>query len=208
VMNGMRLGGLGIFAGFAIGVLTWLADQQEGAVSWLGSLTAPWVLLAFLLGTLAGRFRTGIVVSVIAMLIGVAAYYICMRVFAGGVNLDYFLSTTVLWLILAPLAGVVFGAAGNVWRDRRRRPASRGFAVGLPGGVIAGESAFFMATAVTLTGAETILLLLFTGVGVGLPSFLPERRARLTGFGFVILFALIGVAIIPMIRLLVRLLGS
>jgi hypothetical protein len=207
-MCGTRLTGLSIVAGFAIGLLTWLADQQENAVTWLGSLTAPWVLLAFLLGTLAGRVRAGIAISMIAMSIGVVVYYAAMRFFASGVNLSYFLSTTVIWLLLAPFAGAVFGAAGALWRDVQRQRVVRGLAVGLPGGVIAGESAFFMATASTLTSSETAVLLLFTGIGVGLPAFLPARGARLAGFGFVMLFAFAGATVVPIIRLLVRVFGS
>jgi hypothetical protein len=143
--------------------------------------------------------------AMIANITGVTVYYAWMRLFEGGVNPSYFLSLTAIWLLLAPVVGLVFGLAGWLWRNRRIHWLIRTLAVAVPAGLIAGESAFMAFTARTLTSGElTLLSVMITG-GVMMPLvLLREMRERLAGVGLIGVFLLFGLATVPLLRWLIR----
>lgn len=206
-MNGWRLVTLVLILGIALGALTRLADNQENALTWLGSLTAPWILAAFVIGALAPRIRHGIVAGASALTLAVVTYYAWMRLFEGGVNLDYFLSITTFWLLLAPPAGAMFGLAGSLWRGNRSRWGLAALAVGVPAGLIAGESAFMAVTASSPSIGEILILAGFAVTGLALPgTLLRERRNRAVAYAVAGGMLLIGLATVSIIRMLVALL--
>jgi hypothetical protein len=192
-------------AGMALGIGTKLADNQENALSWLGSLAAPWLLVSFALGSVSNNRFQAVASATGAMLAGVVIYYGWMRAFEGGANLAYVTSHTILWLLLAPIAGVVFGLAGWIWRRSGSHWMLSLLAVAFPGGVVAGESGFMALTAYTLTSAEITLLSLWVTTGLLMPFVLLKGRAlKLAGMAMTAGFVLIGLAMIPTMRSLMQ----
>lgn len=105
-------------AGLAGGVLTLYGQRLlAGSGGWfaLVNSVAPWVTVAFLVGMRApGRWRTAAVAGAVAEAGLVLGYYLS----AGGFS---FGSTSMLiWFVTGLIAGPVYGAAGALWRDRRR----------------------------------------------------------------------------------------
>jgi hypothetical protein len=168
-------------------------------------LAAPWELAAFGLGAIASDWRRAVLSAMLANVTGIAIYYAWMQVFEGGVNLSYLLSLTAFWLLLAPVAGLGFGLAGWLWRNRRIHWLVRTLAVALPAGLIAGESTFMALTARTLTSGElTLLSAMITG-GIMMPLvLLREMRERLAGVGLTGVFLLSGLATVPLLRWVIQ----
>jgi hypothetical protein len=191
-----------VIAGIALGIGTTLADNQENALSWLGSLTAPWIIVSFGLGSISSSWIRSVLSATGAMLTGVVAYYSWMWIFEGGVNLSYFLSVTIFWIVAAPVAGVVFGLCGWLWKHSDRGHWIMGSAVvALVGGTIAGESAFMAFSSAALSNSEITILCSWITVGLMMPLvLLPQRRDRLTGLALTLCCLMIGLAIVPMIR--------
>lgn len=185
----------------ALGIVTWLADNQENALTWFGSLTAPWVLVSFALGAIADERRKALFTGAGALLTGVVIYYLGMRIVEDGVNLSYFLSITAFWLLLAPAAGGSFGLMAWEWRNRSYHWLVRVASVAVPGGVIAGESAFMALTAASLSSGELTLLSGLITLGLIMPlGLLRARRERLVGLGMTLGFLALGMAMVPLIR--------
>lgn len=201
-MRAVRILGLiALIAGIALGAGTRLAANQENALAWLGSLTASWVLTAFALGAIAGNWRRAVVAATGSLLLGVGVYYAVMRVFEGGVNLSYFLSLTTFWLLLAPVAGFVFGLCGWAWRANPGHWLCGPLAVGLPAGVVAGESAFMLWRAGHASAGETALLVVMMLLGLGLPGMLLRvSRDLVAGYAAILICLLPGVVAVPLIR--------
>ncbi|TVR72235.1 MAG: hypothetical protein EA415_10115 [Sphaerobacteraceae bacterium] len=188
-----------IIVGIALGIGTKLADNQENALTWLGSLTAPWIIVSFGFGAVSVNWIRSALSAAGAMLTGILAYYSWMWLFEGGVNLSYFLSVTVLWVAAAPVVGIVFGLCGWMWRHGDRHWLMGSVAVALAGGIIAGESAFMAFSSATLSSAEVTILCIWITVGLMMPLvLLSQRRDRLAGLGLTLCWLMIGLATVPL----------
>jgi hypothetical protein len=206
-MSTRSLISISALAGLAIGVLTWVADNQYNAVNHLGSTTALWVFLAFGIGNLSRNLPSGAVASAETLTIGVIAYYACMRLFAGGANPSYLLNVASLWFVLAPFAGAIFGIAGSVAGRQRFSHTIRGISIGMPSGVIIGESAFFLWTMYAPTSGEILIRLGIAVLGAALPVLFSVGKVRLIAYGFVVAFGIAGFAMFPLIRVVFGLLN-
>jgi hypothetical protein len=203
-MNRWKLTVVIFVVGVALGLLTRVADNQENALSWLGSLAAPWVLTAFAVGALSRRLVHGVAVGAITLTLAVGVYYAYMRVFEGGVTLSYFLSITMLWLLLAPIAGGAFGLCGALWGEGRSHWLIRPVAVATVAGLVAGESAFMLSSAREISTGDGVMLGGLILLGLTLPWLLLRTKRELIA-GYVVsgFCLLLGVATVPLIRNLV-----
>lgn len=194
--------------GILLGVGSRFADMQENALTWFGSLAAPWIVASFLLGSMAGTRSRGAGLATSAMLIGVACYYALMRIIEGGANPGYLSSISAIWLMLGPVAGAVFGLAGAAWRRTDEHWLAPVLAIALTSGAIVGESVFMAATTRELSTGGYAILGGFAGAGAVLPGLLlPDARVRLAGYGAMAIIAVAGLAAVPVVRALFALSG-
>jgi hypothetical protein len=191
-----------VTVGVVLGSATRIADSQENVLTWLGSLLAPWILAAFVVGSRSAMWHRAIAMSTATMVIGVIIYYAWWWIFDNGTGLGPFL---LFWMVFAPVAGLVFGLAGWMWRapvSHRLLPVT---GVALSGGLIAGESVFFAFTAASLSAAELTLFSASITLGLMKPLVLLHGiRDRLTGFLMTACFLAAGITSVPIIRWLVE----
>jgi hypothetical protein len=159
-------------------------------------------------GATAKTLGRAVVLAAISMLLGVSVYYALMRVFEAGVNLSYFMSITIIWVLAAPIAGMLFGMAGSLWRNRGvgglnqwAGPA----AVGATAGMVAGESVFLLQMSSEISPGSAFILGGFLLFGMVLPVVLLSlTRELMVGYAATVLFLLLGMASIPVVRSIVE----
>ena len=172
-----------LLVGIALGVFSLLADGIVGGrlFTILGNLAAPWGLAAFFVGYRAASPRQGALVGALALVVGVATYYL------GGAIRGYVVAeANVVWTAIALVAGPIMGLCGSLVSNHRERP---------PVAAVAAPSAMLVAEAIFLVidrrpwlfdlGAETYRLIdlgviaaLLIG-GLVLPwVYVKQRRRR------------------------------
>jgi hypothetical protein len=126
--------------GILLGLFSALGDSAKAplVIRWLANIPGPWVLLAFLIGILAGTRVGGAIAAVLGLAAGVASYYAYLYLTGERPWLDTVEQAIVVWTLVAVAAGFVFGAAGGSWR--RGAAWERILSVALLCGVLAGES--------------------------------------------------------------------
>lgn len=179
---------LAVVVGVALGVLSILADGilPGRLFTLLGNIAAPWVVAAFFVGFRATSVRQGALAGGLALVVGVATYYV------GGALRDYAVATAtnVVWTVVALVAGPIMGASGAAVSNRRERPPV--IAVALPAAMLVAEGFFLVIDRKIWRsdfGAETyrlidlgVALALVVG-GLVLPwVFLKDRPSRASGY--------------------------
>ncbi len=178
---------LAIVVGVALGAFSLLADGilPGRLFTLLGNIAAPWVVAAFFVGFRATSVKQGALTGGLALLVGVATYYL------GGTLRDYVVnSTNVVWTVVALVAGPVMGACGAAVSNRRQRPPM--IAVALPAAMLVAEGLFLVIDRKiwqSNLGAEPyrlidlgVALALVVG-GLMLPwVFLKDRPSRASGY--------------------------
>ena len=131
---------LAIMGGVLLGLFSAVADRASapGVVRWLGNVPGPWVLLAFVIGAVAGTRLGGAVAAVIGLACGVVSYYGYLYATGARPWLDTVEHAMAVWTLVAVAAGAGFGWAGGSWRRGWRW--ERVVAVALLCGVLAGEA--------------------------------------------------------------------
>jgi hypothetical protein len=181
--------------GVVLGLFSWWGDRlppepggATAVVITLGSLPGPWLVVAFTAGAISGRARSGALAGLLALGAAVATYYVVRTPSEGS----FFGGVFIAWLVVAALAGPVFGLAGGAWRTARRRWSTAG--VALLGGALLGEAALLAADAnpyspffpgvpaYTIAGLEGML-------GIGLPPLLALAGERWLALGLTLLAA-------------------
>ncbi len=122
-------GGLGVFSVLADGILP---GRLFGI---LGNIAAPWGLAAFLVGCQTTSWRRGALAGGLALVVGVAVYYLGVAergYVAGGANL--------VWTAVALVAGPVMGLSGAAIRSRPAHPPV--WAVAAPSAMLVAEAIF------------------------------------------------------------------
>jgi hypothetical protein len=127
-----------VAAGLATGVLTQIG---QGALpddwSQLANAITPWLLVAFLLGSVMPDTRWAIAAGVGALLLALIGYYGMVQLrygYGGGTG------SWIFWGLGAVVGGPVFGVAGHWWRGPVHR--RRAIAIGLLGAVAIAEGAY------------------------------------------------------------------
>ncbi len=178
---------LAVVVGVALGAFSLLADGIIGGrlFTILGNMAAPWGLAAFFVGFRATSVKQGALAGGLALLIGVATYYL------GGALRDYVVnSTNVVWTVVALVAGPIMGACGSAVSNRRERPPV--LAVAVPAAMLVAEGFFLVIDRKIWRsnfGAEPyrlidlgVALALVVG-GLVLPwVFLKDRPSRASGY--------------------------
>jgi hypothetical protein len=128
-----------VAVGFAYGFATsYIPSPHEVGVFWVSNLAAAWLLLAFIAGAVQRSLGWAIVTAIAAGLACVAGFYRLPHAFNPrwyeiGVDRDtprgalvrtsvtHWLNANTHWLLIAMLAGVVFGVLGHLWARRQSR---------------------------------------------------------------------------------------
>ena len=133
-----------VAAGAALGPGDLLA-QRVLPYPWanLANSAAVWALAAFAIGawTATRRERPGAwpaVAGVVLLLVAVETYYVAAVVFLDNSTSQLWAPTTGFWLVLAVVAGAVFGTAGG-W-SRERAGLRRVLGAALPTAVLLAEA--------------------------------------------------------------------
>jgi hypothetical protein len=140
------------------------------------ALGAPWLAVAWIVGTFAGSRIRGAVSGAAALVLGTGAWYLLTIVAAtsGWAAVHYAVPVAAAWGVVALGAGGVFGFAGAVWREHE--PRMRAAAIGLLTGALAGEALLLMRE--RPGRAAAFVLAIELAVGLGVLAF-SRRRAPL-----------------------------
>ncbi|ROO87297.1 hypothetical protein EDD29_4894 [Actinocorallia herbida] len=134
---------LALVVGLAGGALTSFGQSVlTGGWHALVNSAAPWVMVAFLVGSCArGRWRGAVVAGLLSQAGLVAGYYVTseLRGYAAGTT------SVLIWIAAGTIAGPVYAAAGSLLADGRRR--IRATAAGVTGSVWIMEGLNFLSLA-------------------------------------------------------------
>jgi hypothetical protein len=181
-----------VVIGLATGVLT-LLGQGVLDEHWnrLANSGAIWLLVAFLVGSVAPTMAWAAVAGLGTLIGAVAGYYAAAIIVAGAAVAP---SGLVIWIGTAMLGGPVYGLAGRAWHDSDRR--RRAVAISLMGGIFVAEGLFtvvFIPDLATTGWVEAIF-------GVGLTLVLGRSWwDRVTGLALVPGVVAIGFAVFEVI---------
>ena len=137
------IGGVALLAGIALGVTGRVSDHLGPDAALLFALGGPWFVVAFAVGAAARSPVAGAIGGAVALAVSVAVYYALMLAIERRGGQAYAMSMTLLWGGAAVPCGVLFGAAGGLWRGRRDDLRAAGLA--LLGGALGGEALLFLA---------------------------------------------------------------
>jgi hypothetical protein len=101
-------------------------------------LGAPWLAVAWLVGTLASTRTRGAAGGAAALGLGTAAWYFLTVLAGGRAGAAYAVPVATRWVVVALAAGALFGFIGAVWRDGGR--LARAASVATLAGALAGEA--------------------------------------------------------------------
>jgi hypothetical protein len=159
-----------IVAGAVVGLVSRWIDTSTWAPDWIGYVFTPWLAAAWLAGAVSPS--RGALLGLTVLFSTVVAYVAAIVV--GGTPVH---SPLVPGLVLlAVLAGAIFGAAGATWRGRGRGAAW--------GGALLGVAVVIEGLALQLAVSSTPEHLLLAGeslVGIGLIFWL-VRTGRPLGW--------------------------
>lgn len=143
-----RLVLLALGGALALGVAGRLAVRVGGdlphgaALSALGrsfvALGAPWLGVAWALGSFSGSRARGAACGGAALCLGTLSWYLLTVVATGRMAAPYAVPLALAWGAVALPAGALFGLAGAAWRDGS--VTERAFAVAALTGAFAGEA--------------------------------------------------------------------
>jgi hypothetical protein len=166
----------------------------------LANLGAPWVAVAFALGTLAATRRDGAAAGALGLVCGLIAFYLYMPVVQDTATPPH----KWVWFVLGVFGGGGFGALGTYWRSAAGHGRIR--AVAVVSTALAGEGAGGMIRAAegSLHTASTVIFAIELLLGLATPLVLlsrPAERARayvitVKACAAVLAFVLIAVAIV------------
>ncbi|HEX5268236.1 MAG TPA: DUF6518 family protein [Acidimicrobiales bacterium] len=130
-------------AGAILGVASRLGDDLVGGWAWIANIGGPWLVAAFVLGTLARSPRTAAAWGTLALLSAVGSYYTWIALVQDGAGRQHLGWLVALWVVVGAGAGTAFGAAGWAWRTGPG-PA-RLVGAGLLSSALVGEAAVLLA---------------------------------------------------------------
>jgi hypothetical protein len=174
----------------------------------LGNMAAPWGLVAFLVGRQTTSGRRGAIAGATTLVIGVLVYY------AGTAIRGYvFGSQTVLWTMVALVAGPLMGLCGAATAARPSRPPI--WAVVVPAAMLLAEALYqidsWRAWRWNLVAEPTrfnelgLLLALAAGAFLLPRLLLKDAHDRHVAHLFVPVAAIAGVAVLELIaRMILR----
>jgi hypothetical protein len=189
---------LSLTLGVLWGIVCWWGDDVRWPmIGMLANAGGPWLLLAFLIGTLTGAPVRGPVCGALALGAAVLTYYAAYdiaRIYDPAADPRYFIPGGAAWLAVAVPAGAAFGAAGAVWRAGPRR--LRAAALVLLSGALLSEALLALPDLLTYADLERGYWLGPASealLALGLPAvLLPWRREALAGLTATLVVAAVG----------------
>lgn len=178
-----RLLAVAVAAGAGLGGFSLLADGVLGLRLFdiLGNLASPWGLAAFAVGWPAATRRAGAGAGALALLTGVAVYYVI------GAARSYVLGGAIaVWAVASVLVGPVMGAAGAAVSGRRGRPPAP--AVAAPAVLLLAEALYLAVdrrmwaydlAVESQRWNDVVIVAVLVAVAVVLPAVLVRDKARL-----------------------------
>jgi hypothetical protein len=96
----------------------------------VGSLSTPWILIAFLAGTLCLRIAAGTLLGLATTISALCGWYLCATLvedlgghgFLGDLRLEF--AANRIYFLAGLVSGPVFGALGSWWRRSRTLPST------------------------------------------------------------------------------------
>ena len=138
VAGPLRRVGLIVVVGLATGALTQVGQSVlPDGWSQAANAMSPWLLVAFLLGSVMPDRRWAAAAGVAALLLSLVGYYLMIELrygYGGGRG------SLLLWGTGALIGGTVFGVAGQWWR--RGEPWQRAAAIGVMAAVFVAEGIY------------------------------------------------------------------
>ncbi|HYY07779.1 MAG TPA: DUF6518 family protein, partial [Actinomycetota bacterium] len=161
-------------AGGALGVASFLAAQLlPHPANLLGTLGAPWLAVAFAVGSFAPSRPSSAWAGAASMAAAVAAYYVAREVAhpaaPGGLLIR---GEVVRYLAIGLLAGAAFAVAGHAWR--RGGFLTRGIAAGLLAGALGAE--VIVLSVRSWSGSELAFALIQGAAALAVALLLPDSR--------------------------------
>ena len=178
-----------VAAGVVLGAVD-LAGQLLLPYPWANLANSPavWAAAAFAFGAwVRGGPLRAAVAGVVLLLVAVEGYYLAAALVLDDELANLWSPATLIWLVAAVLAGLVFGPAGRAWRGDRWWPATIG--LGLLGAVFVGEGI----REFRLANPSTGILLVVLGVAA-IPLLGRSARQRLLGLAVLVPLAALGAA--------------
>ncbi|MCU7728398.1 DUF6518 family protein [Actinoplanes sp. KI2] len=118
VVNAVVLTVLLVLAGFLFGkAMAHIPTPQHRFEFWVSNLAAPWIVLPFLAGYAVPRRVLAPAAGALTCIASISGFY--WQVIQDGV-----LVSIAKWVLLATVAGALYGYAGRAWRLRRSRVAA------------------------------------------------------------------------------------
>ena len=147
--------------GLLLGAASHLGDELHHSWAAIANIGGPWVASAFWAGSGARSATRGMLRGAGALVVALVAYYATKRLLdPGPIALDLLRRDGPYWLILAAVAGPLFGLLGARWRSGKGW--RRSVPVALLGGALVAEglrvpTLFFPGVATTVTATLEIL---------------------------------------------------
>jgi Family of unknown function (DUF6518) len=199
------LAAIAVGAGAVLGAAALLIAQLPHPFNLLATLGGPWIATAFAVGTFARRRRPAALAGAASMVSAVVAYYAMREVVHPGAPGGFTVGGQIgPYLLIALVAGPVFGALGSAWGSGGT--VARIVGPGLLAGALGAE--VIVLTVQAWTGVELVWAVLQGGAAVAVALVLPgSRRAARLALVLGIVSAATVSAVILSVDLKLRLFG-
>ena len=174
-MSALRSTALAVLTGIALGVFSRGSDLLPREVGWVGNLGAVWLGAALIMGAHGSRRSWSAAMGAGALAVAAAVHYGSYRLARFG-SPDLLRYPAPQWAMTGIVLGGLGGAAGSLWKDKRRRWVAVALMM-----VVLGAEAFYLGVlAGNEPNARAIALPLEIAAFVLLPiAALPDVRERL-----------------------------
>ncbi len=192
-----------------LGAASWWTDQL--GFPWTAFIPVnaigAWLVVAFVLGSIARTIPTGALRGLIGLLSAVAAYYLLIGLLGDGFRAIGASHAAMVWGAVALIAGPALGLAGGTWRHGHGWP--RAAAVALLGAAFIAEGLVFGASRWSHpdqipTDPGAAVLALEAVLGLALPALLLRNGERLAGYLLLVLVSVVAVLAIGPLTTLLR----
>lgn len=165
---------VGVALGALVGVGARVARTMPAEGPLLASLGAPWLVMAFAAGALAGGRWPGALAGAATIVTGTLTYYVLYTLMSAGAGAHYAMAMIIAWSAAGGLVAAGFGYAGSAWR-RARGPLGRAAAAAMVGGALIGEALLLRVEWASRSAERALAAELIAGVAVAL-LLAPGRR--------------------------------
>lgn len=188
-------------AGTASGLANGLLGELPAGLHRLANVGALWLVVAFLVGSRL-RGLAALAAGGVAIAAALAGSYGWAQITDATFDVPHVEDQQSIWILVAVLAGALFGLLGAIWRAYHGIP--RAIAVAVLAGTLSGESAFVLldrgiGSASNLPGVALLAVLAIGGLLI--PWLMIQRlKFQVIAAGIGIALILFGSSTIPALR--------